>query len=254
MERLQKYLARCGVSSRRQAEEIIKAGRVKVNGLTITEMGYKVTASDTVSVDDIDIDKNELKYFVMNKPRYIISSSNDEKDRKTVISILPKELEKYRLFPVGRLDYDTKGVLLLTNDGEFMNALVGPNTFTEKEYLVRLNGIITKQVLKTVENGVDIGGYVTRRCQCLLDSIDKKNNSSLVRIILQEGKYHQVKKMFEVVGFPVKRLTRVRFGVITIDGIAEGDIRELSIHEVKTLLVDAKIEKNYSYMKTRKFQ
>lgn len=254
MERLQKFLASCGVCSRRKAEELIRAGRVKVNGITITEMGYKVSGNDTVSVDDIDVDRNELKYYVMNKPRYIISSSNDEKNRKTVISILPKELEKYRLFPVGRLDYDTKGVLLLTNDGEFMNALVGPKSHTEKEYLVRVNGIITKPVLKAVENGVDIGGYVTRPCRCLLESVDKKNNSSLVRITLQEGKYHQVKKMFESVGFPVKRLTRVRFGVITIDGLAEGEIRELTIHEIKTLLVDANTEKDYSYKKARKFQ
>lgn len=253
MERLQKYLARCGVSSRRQAEELIKEKRVKVNDVIVTEMGIKVNNNDKVSVDNVVIEPNEFKYLVMNKPRYIISSSNDEKNRKTVISILPKEYESYRLFPVGRLDYDTKGVILLTNDGEFMNQLVGPQTFTEKEYMVRVEGIITKPILKKVENGVDIGGYITRKCQCTLDSIDKKNNSSLVKIVLQEGKYHQVKKMFEVVGFPVKRLSRVRFGIIDLNGLAEGQVRELTVHEVKQLLVDAKVEKDYSYKKVRKF-
>ncbi len=253
MERLQKYLARCGVASRRKAEELIKEGRVKVNGEVIVEMGYKVSGSDTVSVDNIDIESNELIYVVMNKPRYIISSSNDELGRKTVVSILPKTFEKFRLFPVGRLDYDTKGVLLLTNDGEFMNALVGPQTFTEKEYLVRVSGIFSKDKIKLIENGVNIDGYVTRKCRCYIDSIDKKNNSSLVGIILQEGKYHQVKKMFEAIGYPVKRLTRIRFGEITLEGLKEGEIRELTIHEVKQLLVTAKIEKDYSYQKVRKF-
>jgi 23S rRNA pseudouridine2605 synthase len=253
MERLQKYLARCGVSSRRKAEDLIKEGRVKVNGNVIVEMGFKVSGSDTVSVDNVDVEVNDLKYLVLNKPRYIISSADDEKDRKTVVSILPKQYEKYRLFPVGRLDYDTKGVLLLTNDGEFMNELVGPKSLLEKEYLVRIDGSFTKEAGKKLESGVDIGGYVTRRCRVYLDSIDKKNNSSLVGIILQEGKYHQVKKMFEVVGYPVKRLTRVRFGDIVLEGLKEGEVRELTVHEIKQLLVSAKTEKVYTEQKVRRF-
>ena len=237
MERLQKYIARSGVASRRKAEELIEEGRVKVNGVVITEMGYKVTGNDVVEVDNEVIEIKDNCYIVMNKPRGVISSVDDEKGRKTVISILPSELAGYRLFPVGRLDYDTKGVLLLTTDGEFMNALVGPQSNLEKEYLVRVSGIVQKEHTKKLAFGVDIGGYVTRHCHCEVMSVDKKNNSSLVRIVIKEGKYHQVKRMFEAVGFPVKRLTRTRFGEITCEGLKEGEIRYLTPHEIKRLIV-----------------
>lgn len=252
-ERLQKYMARSGVASRRHSEELIKEGKVKVNGQVITEMGYKISKGDIVEVDGMEIAKEELKYYVMNKPRYLICSSNDEKNRQTVISILPQSLSKYRLFPVGRLDYDTKGVLLLTNDGEFMNKLVGPKSLTEKEYLVRVDGIVTKEELKKLSDGVIIdGNYKTRKCRTYLESVDKKNNSCLIGIVLQEGRKHQVKNMVESIGHKAKRLTRIRFGCITIEGLKEGEIRELAIHEVKTLLVDSNTEKNYSYIKARK--
>lgn len=251
MERLQKYLARCGVSSRRGSEEIIKQGKVKVNGNIVTEMGFKVNPKDVVTVDGKVIEVNEKVYLVMNKPRYLISSANDEKGRETVISVLPGSLQKYRLFPVGRLDYDTKGVILLTNDGEFMNSLVGPQSHLEKEYLVRIAGIITKDQIKKLENGVDIDGYTTRKCRVYLDSVDRKNNSSLIGMILQEGKYHQVKRMVEAIGLEVKRLTRIRFGHITLEGLAEGEVRELGVHEIKTLLIDATKVKDYSYKKVR---
>ncbi|HHU55443.1 MAG TPA: rRNA pseudouridine synthase [Acholeplasmataceae bacterium] len=237
MERLQKYIARCGIASRRKAEQLILEGRVKVNGKVVTEMGIKVSENDIVTVDDVQIEALEKKYFVMNKPRYLITSTTDDKGRDTVISILPKSYQEYRLFPVGRLDYDTKGVLLLTNDGEFMNLLVGPQSQIEKEYLVRVKGIVTKQALKKLASGVKIDNYVTRKCKTYLESIDRKNDSSLVGIILQEGKYHQIKKMFSALGYEVKRLTRIRFGNITIDTLKEGEVRELKIHEVKTLRV-----------------
>lgn len=252
MERLQKYLARCGVASRRRSEELIKEGHVTVNGELITEMGYKVTNKDTIAVDGEVVEVLEKIYLVLNKPRYIISSVNDDKKRKTVISILPKQYEKFYLFPVGRLDYDTKGVLLLTNDGEFMNTLVGPQSLLEKEYLVRIDGIISKEQIKQLENGVDIDGYITRKCKVFLDSVDRNNNSSLIRMILQEGKNHQIKRMIKAIGFEVKRLTRIRFGIITLEDLPEGGLRELKVHEIKTLLVDAKEEKDYSYKKTRK--
>ncbi len=189
----------------------------------------------------------------MNKPRYLICSSKDEKDRETVISILPKNLQEYRLFPVGRLDYDTKGVLLLTNDGDFMNQLVGPKSLTEKEYLVRVEGIVKKEEIKKLIEGVEIeGGYKTRRCRAYIESIDTKNKSSLIGIVLQEGKKHQVKNMVAAIGHKAKRLTRIRFGCVSIEGLKEGDIRELTIHEVKTLLVDAVSEKDYTYKKVRR--
>ena len=251
MERLQKVIAKCGVASRRKAEELIKDGKVKVNGEVVTEMGIKVSKKDVIVVNGKTLEFEELKYYCLNKPRYIISSANDEHDRNTVISILPEEVKRERLYPVGRLDYDTKGVILLTNDGEFMNQLVGPQSYLEKEYLARVEGIVTKLSIKRLEKGVDIGGYVTRPCRCYIKSYDNKNNSTLVGVILQEGKNHQVKKMLEAIGHKVKRLTRIRFGQITLEGLKEGTIRELTPHEVKQLLFDSKVEKDYSHKKMR---
>lgn len=240
MERLQKFIARCGVASRRKAEELISSGRVKVNGEVVNTLGTKVSGNDVVSVDNKVIEIIDKVYYVMNKPRGIISSSNDEKGRDTVVSILPEEIQKKRVFPIGRLDYDTKGVLLLTNDGEFMNILVGPESNLEKEYLARVEGIFTKEALSKLLNGVVIDDYKTRKCYGYIESVDAKNKSSLVGVVIKEGKYHQVKRMFETIGYPVKRLTRVRFGDITCEGIKEGELRELTIHEVKRLVAQSK--------------
>ena len=240
MERLQKYIARCGVASRRKAEELISSGRVKVNGEVITTMGYKVSGNDIIMVNDKVIEIKDYIYLVMNKPRGVISTSNDELDRKTVVNILPKSIQDYRVFPVGRLDYDTKGVLLLTNDGNFMNALVGPKSNLEKEYLVRVDGILNKDDTRKIAYGVDIGGYITRRAFCEIVEIDKEHSSTLVRVIIKEGKYHQVKRMFEAIGKNVKHLTRVRFGNITTNGLKEGEVRYLTPHEVKKILALSK--------------
>ena len=248
MVRLQKYMADSGVASRRACEEIIKEGRVQVNGDTIIEMGFKVSSDDVITVDGKRIEVcYEKKHFVMNKPRFIISTVSDPKKRKTIIDILPEELKKYRLFPVGRLDYDTKGVLLLTNDGEFMNLLVGPASHTEKEYLARVKGIFKKEDLKKLTRPMTINGkngaYTTRKCKAYISSVDRINNSTSVGIIIEEGKYHQVKDMFKNIGYEVVRLSRIRFGNITLDNIAEGEIRALSIHEVKVLIGEAKSKK-----------
>lgn len=249
MVRLQKYMADCGVASRRACEEIIKEGRVKVNGDTIIEMGFKVSADDVVTVDGKQIEISyEKKYYVMNKPRFIISSVSDPKKRKTVIDILPSELSKYRLFPVGRLDYDTKGVLLFTNDGEFMNLLVGPKSHTEKEYLARVKGAFRKEDLNKLTRPIKVKGekgeYITRGAKAYIASYDRVNNSTSVGIIIEEGKYHQVKDMFKSIGFEVTRLSRIRFGNITLDNLGEGMVRPLTIHEVKVLIGEAKSKKN----------
>ena len=244
MERLQKYIARSGIASRRKAEDMIREGKVKVNGEVITEMGHKISGNDIVEIDSEVLEIKEKRYFVMNKPRGIISSSNDEKGRKTVISILPPDLANYRLFPVGRLDYDTKGVLLITNDGEFMNTLVGPQSALPKEYLARVEGEVEKNDIQKLEAGIEMDGYKTQKCKAYIASVDKKNNSSSVGIIIREGKYHQVKQMFAAIGHPVKRLTRISFGEITVEGLAEGEIRELTPHEIKRLIVQSQQVKN----------
>ena len=235
MERLQKYLARCGVASRRKSEELIASGHVSVNGVVITEMGFKVDNGDVVKVDGKDIEVKEHIYLVMNKPRGVVSTAKDEFNRKDVISILPDSYKEYRVFPVGRLDYDTKGVILLTNDGDFMNMLVGPKSNIEKEYLARVDGIVPKEEIYKVQKGLDLDGYKTRPCKMYIEEYDKKNDSTLVRLIINEGKNHQVKNMLSHIGYPVKRLTRVRFGCVTSDDLKEGMVRELTPHEIKTL-------------------
>lgn len=235
MERLQKYLARCGVASRRASEELIKAGRVKVNGIVISELGFKLSGNDEVLVDGLPLRVEEKMTLVMNKPRYILSTVKDELARKTVIDLIPSKLASLRLYPIGRLDYDAKGVLLLTNDGVLANKLIGPTSSVEKEYLVRLEGLISKDSLRLLATGVIIDGKKTRKARLSLEQVDNKNKSSLVRITIVEGRNHQVKKMFAAVGHPVKRLTRIRFANIEITNIKEGEVRELSIHELKVL-------------------
>lgn len=240
MERLQKYIASCGIASRRKAEELIIAGRVKVNGNVVTELGTKVGSKDVITVDEKVVSTDEHIYLTMNKPRGVLSTACDDLGRKTVIKLLEESHlgNKYkgkRLFPIGRLDYDTKGIILLTNDGEFMNHLVGPQSNLEKEYLARVEGIFTKEHLKKICSGVKIDDYKTRNCYGYIKDTDTKNNSTLVGLVIKEGKYHQVKRMFLALGFNVKKLSRVRFGEITTEGIKEGEVRELTLHEVKRL-------------------
>ncbi len=235
MERLQKIIAEAGIASRRKAEELIKEGKVRVNGKVITEMGYKASKHDEIYVSEKPISKEAKVYLVMNKPRSIISSVNDEHDRHTVIDILPSEFKKYRLFPVGRLDYDTKGVILITNDGDFMNNLIGPKSFVQKEYLARVKGSVKAEDIRKLESGIKVDNYVTRPALAEILEVDRKNGSTLVRIIITEGKNHQVKKMFETIGYPVKKLSRIRFGCIEINNLPVGAVRKLSIHEVKQL-------------------
>lgn len=239
MDRLQKVMAHAGVASRRKSEELIASGKVKVNGKVITDMGYLVDQNDTILVDNHPIQKEENVYYVLNKPTGYISTVNDELGRKTVMDLIKPEDKNFRIYPVGRLDYDTAGVLFLTNDGKFANKLTSPKSEIEKEYIVRIEGIITKLELLNLEKGVTIeGGYTTKRCKTYKISFDHKNRSSLVGIIIKEGKYHQVRLMFEAIGHPVKGLTRKRVGVVEIGDLERGKYRKLKIHEIKQLMVD----------------
>ena len=236
MERIQKRIAASGIASRRKAEELILEGRVKVNGLVVSNLGTKVGPKDEVTVDDVVVSKLSSLYLVLNKPRGYISAVSDDLGRKTVIDLVPNEFKDFHLFPVGRLDYDTKGIIILTNDGEFMNQMVGPKSGVQKEYLARIKGIINTSALNRLENGVMINGKMTLPAIVSLASIDRENSSSLVRITITQGMNHQVKEMFKAVGYEVKKLTRVRFGNIKIDDLSEGEIRRMTVHEVKTLI------------------
>ena len=244
MERLNKVIAASGICSRRKADQLIAEGKVTINGKVVTELGTMVSNKDLVQVNGVELAKEDKKYYCLYKPRGVISSVSDEKDCRTVISILPEMLKKERLFPVGRLDYDTNGVIILTNDGEFMNACVGPSSGVEKEYLARVKGIVKKEELEIFYKGMRINGEKLLPCRYNLESVDTVNQSSLVRVITTEGKYHQIKEMFKTIGHEVKKLKRVRFGSVTIDGLHEGEIRPLTIHEIKTMYFLSKEEKN----------
>lgn len=233
MERIQKVIALSGFCSRRKAEEYIKKGLVNVNGNTVTCMGYKVNSKDVIEVDGNIIENKEEKvYYLLNKPRGIITSTSDEKNRKTVIDIIG---EKKRIYPVGRLDYDTTGLLILTNDGNLANLLMHPKNKIDKVYIAKIDGILSRKDIKILETGVLINGIKTAKSKVKIRKIDKKNNTSLVEITIHEGKNHQVKNMFKALNYNVLKLRRERIAFLTLDGLKSSEYRMLSIKEVKTL-------------------
>lgn len=233
MERLQKVIALSGYCSRRKAEELIQKRQVKVNGELITEMGYKVNLTDFIEVEGNPISSAEDKvYYLLNKPRGVVATAKDEKGRKTVVDLIKTSK---RIYPVGRLDYDTTGLILLTNDGELTNFLTHPKNNIEKVYVAKIRGLITKDELKRLCNGVFIDGKKSSKAKTKILKIDKKTNSSVVELIIHEGKNHQVKKMFEAIGYDVLKLKRESIAFLTLDGLKSGEYRELSIKEVKKL-------------------
>lgn len=235
MERLQKVIAHSGVASRRKAEEFIVDGKVKVNGKTVKELGTKVGPNDRVEVNGIPLEREEPVYFMLNKPRGVISAVSDDKDRKVVTDFFPEI--KARIYPIGRLDYDTSGLLLLTNDGEFANLLMHPKNEVEKVYVAKVKGIPMREQLKKLQYGVKLEDGVTAPAKVKVLSSDKKKNSSIIQISIHEGKNRQVKRMFEAIGHPVIKLKREQFGFLTLQGLSTGDARELTPHEVKQLRV-----------------
>ena len=233
MERIQKVIAASGYCSRRKAEELISKGKVLVNGEVITEMGFKVSGNDYIEVEGNPInEKEEKEYYLLNKPRGIVSTSSDEKNRKTVVDLIKTNK---RIYPVGRLDYDTTGAIILTNDGELTNLLTHPKNKVEKVYVAKIKGIITKENLSKLCNGLIIDGKKTLKAKAKILKIDKKNNTSIVELIIKEGRNHQVKKMFETINFDVLKLKREAIAFLTLDGLKSGEYRRLSLKEVKKL-------------------
>ena len=233
MERLQKIIALSGYCSRRKAEELIINGKVKVNGNIIKEMGYKANGSDFIEVEGNPINTVEDKvYYLLNKPRGIVTTAKDDKGRKTVVDLIKTDK---RIYPVGRLDYDTTGLILLTNDGELTNFLTHPKNNIEKVYVAKIKGLIIKEDLKKLTNGIVIDGRKASKAKAKILKIDKKTNSSVVELIIHEGKNHQVKKMFKAIGYEVIKLKRESISFLTLDGLKSGEYRELNIKEVKKL-------------------
>lgn len=232
MERLQKYLSNSGVASRRKSETLIVEGKVKVNGKVITELGFKVNDNDKVEVNDEIVNKSELTYYLLYKPEKVITSVHDEKGRITVIDLIDT---KEKIFPVGRLDYDTSGLLLLTNDGKLTNLLTHPSHNIEKTYNAKIDGIINIDEVKELEKGIVLDNVKTKKCKVKIKKIDKKNNKSYVEITITEGRNHQVKNMFMYFNHKVLKLKRTNYSFLNLNGLKVGEYRKLSIKEVKKL-------------------
>ncbi|TKC19767.1 pseudouridine synthase [Robertmurraya kyonggiensis] len=233
MERLQKVIAHAGFASRRKAEQLIIDGQVKVNGKVVKELGLKVSPTDRVEVNGIPVEKEEPIYFLFYKPRGVISSVMDDKGRKVVTDFLP-EL-KQRVYPVGRLDYDTSGLILLTNDGEFANILMHPKNEIQKVYVAKIKGIPSREKMRSLERGVQLEDGKTAPARVKVISIDKKKQTAIVELAIHEGRNRQVRRMFEAIGHPVMKLKRESYGFLTLKGLSVGDMRELTPHEVKQL-------------------
>lgn len=230
-ERLQKYMAKCGVASRRKCEEIILSGRVKVNGSVITELGFKVNENDVVEVDSnvIKVEENKV-YIILNKPTGYITSNSDEKERKTILDIVNV---KERIYPIGRLDYDSSGLLLLTNDGDIYNKIIHPKKEIEKRYIATVKGTFSKEELEKFRSGVDIGGYITAPAK--IKVIKESKSNSVVEITIHEGKNRQVRKMCSAFNHEVLNLKRIAIGKLSLDNLKEGQWRNLNEKEVSYL-------------------
>lgn len=234
MERLQKVIANSGICSRRKAEELILAGKVKVDGQVITELGTKVNNKNKIEVNGNEITTEEKVYFLLNKPRGVVTTTSDDKNRKTVVDLIDTDK---RIYPVGRLDYDTTGVLILTNDGDFANMIMHPKSEIDKVYLAKVEGIVNGEAVHKLEDGVKVDDVLVKASRVKVKKVDTKTNHSMVEITIHDGKNHQVKKMFEAVGYRVDKLTRERIAFLTTTGLVSGEYRKLSNKEVSQLYV-----------------
>jgi len=230
-ERLQRVIARAGIASRRAAEELISSGRVRVNGALIKTLGTKVSASDKVEVDGRRIVAETATYLVLNKPRGVVSTVRDPEGRTTVRELLGNVSE--RIFPVGRLDYHTSGVLLLTNDGEFCDALLHPKGGAHKTYVVKVAGLMTEGDCAKWARGVHIEGGTTAPAEVRI--LRHERGKTWLEVTLAEGKNQQIRRMGEATGYPVMRLSRTSFGGITTEGLRPGAYRPLTLEELETL-------------------
>lgn len=236
--RINQFIAHAGVSSRRKAEDLIKSGQVKVNGSKLTDLTYQVTGNDLVEVNGQQLRNEEYVYFMLNKPRGVISAVTDDKGRPTVVGILAGVKE--RIYPVGRLDWDTSGLLLLTNDGDFANYMTHPSHQIDKTYIAKVEGYATKENLRPLTLGMKIEGQKISPARYKIIRTDKSKNASIVELTIHEGHNHQVKDMFETLGLPVQKLSRIAFGNLNLDGVPAGKYRELTRKEVKELVNLAK--------------
>ena len=233
MERLQKVIANLGYCSRRHAEELISNGEVKVNGKIVTELGTKVKKGDTIEIENTILDNNkDYEYYILNKPREVVTTTKDEHGRKTVIDLIDTTT---RIYPVGRLDYDTTGLLIMTNDGELANILMHPSNNVEKVYIAKIEGILTTEEIYKLKDGVVVDGVkcVPKRVKIRKKDINK--NNEIVEITIVEGRNHIVKNIFKELGHDVMKLKRERYAFLDVNGLQSGEYRMLDTKEVKKL-------------------
>lgn len=233
MERLQKVMAQAGIASRRKSEELITTGHVQVNGEVVKELGTKVDQNDAIQVDGSPIMRENYVYYLLYKPRGVVSTAHDDKGRKTVVDIL-KDVDE-RIYPVGRLDYDTSGLLLMTNDGTLANQLMHPKYRIDKTYVAKVKGIPTNEGLEQLRHGLLVDGHKTAPAKTKIISTEHRRNTAIMQLTIHEGHNHQVKNMLAAIGVPVEKLRRDSYGPLTLEGMTSGDYRELKPAELATL-------------------
>lgn len=234
--RLQKYLADCGIASRRKCEQYIQQGKVQVNGKVVTELGTKINPKKVqVKFENKEITKNrKMVYILLNKPIGYVTTVKDQFKRDTVMDLL-KDI-KTRIVPVGRLDMYTSGALILSNDGEFVNKITHPSHEVEKTYNVTVRGKVTKEDMQKLENGVDIGDYVTKPAKTKILKVDENKNISRFQIIIHEGKNRQIRRMCKAINKPVLALHRAAIGKISVKNLKIGQYRPLTNKEIEELI------------------
>lgn len=230
--RLNKFLAACGIASRRDCDKLIAEGKVCVNGKAAV-LGVDVSDSDCVTVDGRQVTLKKNEYYLLNKPKGYLSTVSDEKGRKTVLDLMPDTVG--RIYPVGRLDYDSEGLLILTTDGELAQRLTHPSNEVPKTYLVKIEGTLKESDLNPLRSGIEIdGGYVTKKCKAHIVETNKQYTK--IHMTITEGKNREIRKMFAAIGREVVLLKRIKVGELTLRGLDRGSWRKLSRQEVEYLM------------------
>ena len=238
MERLQKIIAQYGYTSRRKAEDLIRKKKVMVNGKIITELGTKVDSNDVISIDGIIINKDiKHEYYILNKPRSVVSTVEDNLGRITVVDLINTDA---RIYPIGRLDYDTTGLILLTNDGDFANTLMHPKFEIEKTYIAKINKILDKDEIHKIKNGIEIDNRKVEVKKFKIKNINKEKNTMIIELTIIEGRNHIVKRLFNELNIEVLKLSRIGYGFLDIKDLKSGEYRTLTIKEIKKMYSLAK--------------
>ncbi|MBG0763055.1 rRNA pseudouridine synthase [Acholeplasma laidlawii] len=235
MERLSKVIAQAGFASRRKAENLITEGKVKVNDEIINVLGYKVSPKDIITVEGKPLVKEPLVYYLLNKPTGYLSTTADIHKRRNILDLILKEDQNVRLFPIHKLEYDTSGLLLVTNDGELTKKLTNQSESIQKEYVIRTKGIMIKERIREIKRGVKVENKIIKPVDIAIVELDKAHQSTLVKMIITNESAKELKTMFKQLGHEVKNMTRIRFDSLTLEGVNRGSYRKLKAHEVKYL-------------------